>query len=442
MNEEDLQKFIAKVHQVKTKARGNKTEFEAIAYELGMTKEELKEAYTYAEAARERSRELNRSGLYSEALRFALEAHEVKPWDADICALVGGIYKAKGEKSFFPLFTYRKALSWYHKAADIEPKHPTVYEDMRYISARRKAYIKKSILLFGVLLLVAGLVVLFRSPAIRSTVPISASNTAEERKVSTEKDQSSSRQTLLSKPSPESEIPLTALFSAADGISLDLQSSTLFKYKSPKEAFSMKVRGLLRSSNKGIYEISLKQIWYDRSNTKIFEQVDKVLSPPSAPIEPGDVLPINLLVYRQTEAPDIARVSLSLEKLDAENLGKASESVPLPVVWKGLKPSGLDIEFSLRTKQITRSSNKLYARSTLLVTNHGERRLRFLRFTLQYGSGDKQLTGKEKIALSRDGAFIPPKDRYPFFTIDVFEDGDRIEDGVFDSIAVEIAEAE
>lgn len=436
MDNEQLQKYIAQIHRIKGKDEVKKEDFEAVARELGITRQDLQEIYQYAASCHIRAQELLRSGFYREALTCAQEAHDILPWDAEICALLGTIYKTQGERSFFPFLSYRKALFWYKKATELQPSYSTVYEQMRYIqgSFRKAIRIGTFLGVIGVALTVTFIVL----QNIKSVTPPSAAlQIPAEGPVSTNQGTPP-----IVQPNPEQTIPLRVLFSEDQGLSFHLQSSTLYRYGSTEPAFSLNIKGTLQAHQKEIYEITLTHSWYDTKGNLLFKGSKKVLSPPNAPLEPGDVLPINLLVYEKQSPPPIAQVTLELEKIDGAPRSQASVGTAVPIRWIASPPEGTALEITLRSQQIHSFKDTHYVKSTITITNRGEKRIHFLRITPLYGKGASELRGKEIIVLSRDNAYLSPGDRYPFFIINMYKGLEDPAPARFEPLTIEIREIE
>ncbi|HOJ99718.1 MAG: tetratricopeptide repeat protein [Treponemataceae bacterium] len=436
MDNEHLQKYIAQIHRIKGKVQDKKEDFETVARELGITSQDLQEIYQYAASCHIRAQELLRSGFYREALACAQEAHDIVPWDAEICALLGTIYKTQGERSFFPFPSYRKALFWYQRATELQPSYSTVYEQMRYIQRRIRQGIQVGIFLGVMIALLAITFIVLRNT---QSVPSSSSALP----APTEGPGSTNRGTPpIVQPNPEQTIPLRVLFSENQGLSFHLQSSTLYRYGSTEPAFSLNIKGTLQAHQKEIYEITLTQSWYDTKGNLLFKGSKKVLSPPNAPLEPGDVLPINLLVYEKQSPPPIAQVTLELEKIDGSPRSQASVGTAVPIRWIASPPEGTALEISLRSQQIHSFKDTHYVKSTITITNRGEKRIRFLRISPIYGKGASELRGKEIIVLSRDNAYLSPGDRYPFFIINMYKGLEDPAPARFEPLTIEIREIE
>ncbi|MCX7655735.1 MAG: hypothetical protein N2Z76_04335 [Treponemataceae bacterium] len=417
MDSENLQKYIAQIHRIKGKAQGKKEDFEAVARELGITDQDLTEIYQYAASCKTRAQELLRSGFYREALDCAREAYEITPWSAETCALIGTIYKVQGETSFFPFPSYRKALWWYKKATELQARYYTVYEQMRYIQRQFQQYLRMGWVVGITLFLLLGSVFLFRSFTSVSSTPAGGMNMPVGKPTST-----TPHNIPMIIPNPEQTIPTHALFSEEEGLKFHLQSSTLYRYAVTEPAFSVNIKGTLQAHQREIYEIILTQQWYDTSGKLLFKGTKKVLSPPNAPLEPGDVLPINLLVYERQTAPPVAQVVLEIEKIDSIPRRHASEGRAVPLRWIASPPEGLALDITLRSHKIHSFKDTHYVGSIILIINRGEKRLHFLRISPVYRRGTTELRGNELIVLSPDNAYLLPGDRYPFYIIDTFTD--------------------
>lgn len=432
MDNENLQKYIAQIHRIKGKAQNTKEDFEAIARELGITNRDLTEIYQYATSCHTRAQELLRSGLYKEALACAREAYEILPWDGGICALLGTIYKTQGERSFFPFPSYRKALFWYKRATELQPTYYAVYEQMRYIQGSFRKAIRIGTFLGGIGVALTVTFIVLQN--IKSVTPPSATlQIPVEGPVSTNRGN-----TPIVQPNPEQTIPVRVLFSEDQGLSFHLQSSTLYRYGSTEPAFSLNIKGTLKAHQKELYEITLTYCWYDTKGNLLFKGSKKVLSPPNAPLEPGDVLPINLLVYEKQSPPPIAQITLELEKIDGTPRSEASAGTAVPLRWIASPPEGTALEITLRSQQIHSFKDTHYVKSIITITNRGEKRIRFLRITPIYGKGTTELRGKEIIVLSRDNAYLSQGDRYPFFIINMYKGLEDSAPSRFEPLTLEI----
>jgi tetratricopeptide (TPR) repeat protein len=360
--QDQLEKFIKTIIDTKNSKKSdifNKQELKNIAFEMGFTEDEWKE---YQE---EITKELNAGRAFmkydntEDAIKHFEKAAKLDPYSLEVHAELANTFVKQYIK------TKRKedrenAINHARTCLDIESTYTNAYEIISQLKRQPLVNSKKQVVILLLFLVIASATIV--------TIFLLSNKEEPEVLKSVEETQPAARDNIIN----DNSVPgIPVIFPENKNLEFQIESSDLNDYQ---DSYSYKLEAYIFPKNASVEALTLNVEALDKNGSVLFNDTDKTIRKNTISYRPNDVIPFMFLNYeKQSKAPEIESIRVSIIKLDTEEAAQIYE--PSPVInhtWAGGRPANYDVEFRQRGSTITPTqANKVYQRLTLEAKNTG-----------------------------------------------------------------------
>lgn len=357
-----LEKFIKTIIDTKNNKKAdifNKQELKNIAFEMGFTEDEWEEYQEEIKKEMNAGRAFMKYDNTEDAIKHFEKAAKLDPYSLEVHAELANTYvkqyiKTKRKED------REKAIAHARTCLDIESSYTTAYEIISQL--KRQPYIKsrkQAIILFLFLIIASATIVIIytlsnkEEPTLAKAVEETQPETQEE--------------VIVDEP----ELGIPVVFPENQNLKFEIESSDLNAYQ---DSYSYKMEAYIIPKGVSIEALTINVEALDKNGKVLFNDTDKTVRKNTITYRPNDVIPFMFLNYeKQSKTPEIAKIRLSIIKLDTEEAAKAYEASPvIKHTWAGGRPANYDVEFRQRSITVTSTNtNNTYHKLTLEAKNTG-----------------------------------------------------------------------
>jgi hypothetical protein len=130
-------------------------------------------------------------------------------------------------------------------------------------------------------------------------------------------------------------------------------------------------------------------------------------------LQPGDAVPIKILIRDANLSPDLKEVTLKVYKIKRYEVeGKIEPDAKISTTWTTVKPKSMDVEIGERM-QVIHSEPELFTHEiTLSYTNKGEKHIEKLQVQLRWLNKELELIHTANVdLLNLTDPLLPPRQR-------------------------------